>query len=501
MTEPSLYCWPQSAAADDIVGIHASGPAGAATVELVRVGATRETVWSTRVEVEPRPLPDDVVARGCEWPVTTSVTLDGAWRSGYHEVVLRPDASEQEAVAFVVVRAPEPTSDRPLLVLSTNTWNAYNDVGGSNLYTTFDRDVASTHVSFRRPMAPGFLRRPDQTGQRATVIQPPDPTMTAHVEYLFEHLLSEWVGSAGWAGWELHFVRWAEAAGYELDVASNADLDTVPGLLDGRRLFLSVGHDEYWTAGMRDAVEGFVADGGNAVFLSGNTSCWQVRLEDDGATMVAYKEQFEDDPVYGTDRQHLLTSLWSDQLIGRPENAMTGVSFSRGGYHRIGRNVGSGAGGYTVHRSNHWVYEGTEVGDGDLIGAAGVAVGYECDGCELELRDGVPFPTGADGTPNDFEVLGTAPARPIDRDTAMRPLPADGPSEGEFIAWRVLGDLEPSTVARLRHGHAVMGVHRPGGTVFTSGCTEWVWGLVAADPVIERMTRNLLDRLGGDTPS
>jgi hypothetical protein len=41
-----------------------------------------------------------------------------------------------------------------------------------------------------------------------------------------------------------------------------------------------------------------------------------------------------------------------------------------------------------------------------------------------------------------------------------------------------------------------MGVHQPGGTVFTSGCTEWVWGLVAQDPVIDRITRNLLDRLG-----
>jgi hypothetical protein len=174
---------------------------------------------------------------------------------------------------------------------------------------------------------------------------------------------------------------------------------------------------------------------------------------------------------------------------------MTGVGFVRGGYHRIGRNVADGAGGYTVHRPDHWVFDGTEVTYGDLIGTAGVAVGYECDGCELELRDGLPYPTGTDGTPTDFEVLATAPARPNDRDTALRPPPEDGPSEAEFIAWRVLGDHEPATVARLRHGAAVMGVHRPGGTVFTSGCTDWVWGLVARDPVIERVTRNLLDRL------
>lgn len=506
MSETSVYVWPQSAAPGDTVGVHASGPAGTAEVELVRVGATREVVWRATIELAPHELPEDVVAHGCGWPVAVQLEIDPGWRSGYHELVVRPrtgggdaggdTADGAEAVGFLIVRAAHGESDRPLLVLSTNTWTAYNDVGGENLYATFGRDVAATHVSYQRPMAPGFLRRPDTAGQRATVLDPPDPTMHAHVEYMFEHLLSEWVGSAGWAGWELHFVRWAEAAGYELDYAANNDLATVPGLLDGRRLYLSVGHDEYWTWEMRDAVESFVARGGNAVFLSGNTSCWQVRVEDEGATMVAYKEQLADDPVLGTDDQHLLTSLWSDHLIDRPENHMTGVSFSRGGYHRIGRNVASGAGGYTVHRPEHWVFDGTDVTYGDVIGSAGVAVGYECDGCDMTMRDGLPSPTGSDGTPEDFEILATAPARPIDRDTAMRPLPEDGPSEGEFIAWRVLGSHDPETVARLHHGHAVMGVHRPGGTVFTSGCTEWVWGLVADDPVIDRITRNLFDRLG-----
>jgi hypothetical protein len=33
--------------------------------------------------------------------------------------------------------------------------------------------------------------------------------------------------------------------------------------------------------------------------------------------------------------------------------------------------------------------------------------------------------------------------------------------------------------------------------VFTAGTTEWAWGLTGADPIIERITRNLLDRLGG----
>jgi hypothetical protein len=248
---------------------------------------------------------------------------------------------------------------------------------------------------------------------------------------------------------------------------------------------------------MRDTVEAFVGEGGHALFFSGNTCFWQVRLADGARTMVAYKQQFEDDPVRGTADEHLTTSIWSDRLVGRPENALTGVSFVRGGYHRIGRAVGNGSGGYTIYRPEHWVFDGTDVRYGDLVGASAVVVGYECDGCDYTVRDGLPFPTGSDGTPSDFEILGTAPAEPFDRHNSPRPVAPGARSEIEFNAWRALDDESESGIARLRHGHAVMGVHSPGGTVFTSGCTEWAWGLEQRDPVIERMTRNLLDRMLG----
>ena len=57
---------------------------------------------------------------------------------------------------------------------------------------------------------------------------------------------------------------------------------------------------------------------------------------------------------------------------------------------------------------------------------------------------------------------------------------------------------------RYRHVHlidqpgaAVLGSYTRGGTVFTTGCTEWVRGLAGRDPMVERITRNVLDRLSG----
>ena len=151
-----------------------------------------------------------------------------------------------------------------------------------------------------------------------------------------------------------------------------------------------------------------------------------------------------------------------------------------------------------MHRPEHWLFDGAEVYRGDLLGAANTVVGYECDGCEMTLIDGVPEPTGADGCPPGTTILATAPATPFTRATAQRPVPDDALSEVEFHAWRVLGSPDAATARRLENGHAVFAV-RDGedgrGTVVSSGCTDWIWGLVGGDATIERITTNLFDRL------
>src|SRR5206468_185203 len=55
--------------------------------------------------------------------------------------------------------------------------------------------------------------------------------------------------------------------------------------------------------------------------------------------------------------------------------------------------------------------DGTGLNRGDVFGGKDSVVGYECDGCELTWKDGLPSPTHRDGTPDGFEVLAACPAR------------------------------------------------------------------------------------------
>ena len=133
-------------------------------------------------------------------------------------------------------------------------------------------------------------------------------------------------------------------------------------------------------------------------------------------------------------------------------------------------------------------------------------VGYECDGCELTMEHGLPVPTHADGCPPGFEVLASAPARiwSVDAAAGVNEYPGGLASmrqmgELEGVAHVLFGSAAPEHVAKVAHGNAVLGTwtSAAGGTVVTTGCTDWTYGLAAGDPLVERVTHNLLARLSG----
>ena len=65
-----------------------------------------------------------------------------------------------------------------------------------------------------------------------------------------------------------------------------------------------------------------------------------------------------------------------------------------------------------------------------------------------------------------------------------------------WVAQRLGGEDTPEMRASFAMGAAVMGSFRRGrGEVFTTGCTDWAYGL--DDPAVDRVTRNVLSRFIG----
>jgi hypothetical protein len=489
----------------EVLGLHVRCTTPSFDVSVRRVsGCARGEVWA-RIDVpgEAHHTPADADANGCGWPVSVEVPIGADWPSGVYLVTCRAHGAADDRAfghGLFVVRAPRPTA-QALLVLATNTYNAYNAWGGRSLYTGGHR------VSFERPFIRGMLTRADAGAEdrKSPPCPPGDEPDVDGLRYLAYREANHYppsVASTGWHTYERRFVDWADRHGIALDVAVSEDLARTPSVTDGYPLVLGVGHDEYWSAEQRAGLEQFIARGGNLASFSGNTMFWQVRFDPTRRHMTAHKYRaHRDDPVVGTPDEATMSGMWCDPLVGRPEWGVLGAGSAFGLYSRFGLSTPRSPGGFTVFRDRHWMFVGTDLRYGDMIGAHHGIVGYETVGCRLQLDEyGLPVSVAPGAPPS--EVVAWAPSSNL----GAADYPAGSVSftdaeqvDLDFVASRLYaapdGSIDDRARDRVRHGNAVMLTCRPfpdGGEVATIGSTDWVFGL--DDPAVDRITHNIVAR-------
>lgn len=492
----------------DTVRLHVSTSLTHYDLEVWRDGGERQSVLvQNGLPGTFYRTPEECSVTGCRWPVALDLPVPASWRSGGYIIRLTgktPDGASLSYHHLILIRAAPAAEAAILLVAATGTWAAYNDWGGSNHYegiTGPDRNQYSPRVAMHRPFSRGFVVLPE--GAPRVPLRTP-PVMGAalrhpHVEWAYANGYSKKYASAGWASYDRHFLRWAETAGYRVDVCALHDLHLDPALLKRYQVAAFVGHDEYWSREMRDAVDAYVEGGGHVARFAGNF-LWQNRLEDDGATQVCYKYRARtEDPAFTAQDRGLTTTAWESLEVGRPGASTFGVNALRGMYAGWAGAAPRGAGGFTVYRPEHWAFAGTDLYFGDVFGAPSRIFGYEVDGLDYTIRDGLPIALGTDGAPLGIEIIAMGLAVMAEENHGTRgTVPFLGDDDLRFAAEAVHGAATPEAIEKMRRGCGMIVNFRKGqGEVFTAGTCEWVAGLIDRDPFVERITRNVLDRFLG----
>jgi hypothetical protein len=213
-----------------------------------------------------------------------------------------------------VLRPRRLGASRVLVILPTNTWQAYNfrDVDRNGIGDTWYADPRFNGVDLRRPFldhgVPPYFRR-----------------------------------------YDLGFLRWLARTHRRVDVLADDDLEQLTGGKLHRLYDLIVfsGHEEYVTAGVWSAVERFRDLGGNLAFLSAND--------------LFYRVQKRGGRLFRTGR-------WRD--LGRSEAHLIGARYV-GWFEHVYRNrpyVVTGA------RTAPWLFRGTGLADGAVFGDYGIEV-------------------------------------------------------------------------------------------------------------------------------
>ena len=168
----------------------------------------------------------------------------------------------------------------------------------------------------------------------------------------------------------------------------------------------------------------------------------------------------------------------------------------RGVYAGLGNCVGRGAGGFAIYRPDHWAFEDSKAGYGDVLGAGSRIFGYEVDGLDYRFEDGLPYPACSDGAVPDIEILAMGLAANIEADHGVwGETLYIGAADAEFKARALFGEVTPETLDASSRGNGmIISWKRGRGEVFTAGTCEWVAGLIRGDAQVEQVTRNVLNR-------
>ncbi len=388
--------------------------------------------------------------------------------------------------------------------LSTCTWAAYND-WAEPIITSASKPPKDFHfgprLTTQRPYARGLIWLPKGAPRIVDEIIPSlgDTPRYPSYEWAYAKDFCKWYAGAGWATYDRQFALWAEQEGLAIDYATQHDLDADAHTLDGYRCMVTVGHCEYWSARMRDAVDTWVERGGHAARFAGNFG-WQIRLEDDGNTQVCYKElAHSHDPLAGTDRKHLTTTLWEDPIVGRPGSLTFGLQAIYGIYARVGAAVPRGTGGFTVYRPEHWAFADSDLYFGDLFGSSARIFGFEVDGLDYEIRDGLPFPKETKDIPAGLEILAMGLASPVEYRSRSARVPAirrrrSGGWILEVALWRLERCQFEGRATRQRNDRIFQERSRGGVSCrqFLNGSTV----LRLHEPITESITRTVLRNFG-----
>ncbi|MEM7346453.1 MAG: PKD domain-containing protein, partial [Chloroflexota bacterium] len=421
----------------DSINFHVSTEETDYTMTVWKEGATRQLVYTTpSLTGTQYGCTEGYLPPGCEWPVAYTLSIPSDWPSGAYTVEI-PTISKGTQYIIFWVREDNPGSTSSVLFLSSvNTFNAYTSFGGKSVYNRAStNNEYSPKVSFNRPF------RFNGVGEYERFKEP-------------------------------DLITWAENLGYTFEYATNYDLEFEPDLLSNYEVVIIGGHSEYWSRPARDQVRTFINTGGRFMNLSGNTMWWQIRYEDNGRTLVVYKDEPDPvtNPTANTGRTH-------EPVVFDNEITLLGAQWPYGGFLATAGNIfqhEGGYGGFWVQEPDHWVFDGLNLAKGDVVGRTN---DIETSVASFEV-DGTPFNCASDGN------------------TILEPITNTGAPHNT----KVLGF---SPAYRDGVGFGTMSIYTTpaGGAMFGTNTTGWMTALLT-DNDVSQVTQNVLDHfLANDFPS
>ena len=299
-----------------------------------------DIIMEDKILTKSQNIPKYSFASGCNWNTTYSFYLDKNLPSDLY--IIKLSSNNILHYLILTIKNHKPSSNN-IILINTNTWQAYNYFGGASLYTYKISDTKykilngsiSTQLSYDRP----YL----YSNNRITEYL----YLKKDKSYQGIHLIYN----------ELIFLKWCKLKSIKYDVITDYDLHYNYNILPYKN-FILCGHPEYWTPQMIEYINKYQQNNGNITSLGGNSIYRKISINYN--IIKPYKNK----PISGTYVYN--NSKYYYDII----NNIVGNLYDKYGYRKY----------YDYKKiKDHWIYNGLTLKNNENICKTYKPLGHELD--------------------------------------------------------------------------------------------------------------------------
>ncbi|MDX6231419.1 MAG: hypothetical protein QOH68_370 [Nocardioidaceae bacterium] len=415
----------------------------------------------------------------CRWEPTSTWTVPEGLRSGAYALQVESGDSMDQIPFFISPSARSTPDARILLLLPTYSYVAYANtqvmqnapVGQSvmGVLSVLEDIDLELHESSGEYGLSTYDYHLDGRGVSYSSWRRPILNMRPRYRHEFG---SVWQFPA-----DLHLIDWLDQLGLDYDVATDHDLaDEGSDLLSRYNVVVTGTHPEYYSTGMLDAWEEYLATGGRGMYLAGNGFYWVATPHPSKPWLIEVRKGESGDQAWRARPGEMFHSttgerggLW--RMRARAPQKLWGTGY---GAHGLDRSTGYHQLPDARDSRSSWIFEG--IGSEEVIGDFGLvndgASGLEMDHIDYAL-----------GTPPNTQLL--ASSRGHSANAMIVP-------EDQFFSRAGMNGREDPMV----RADLVYFTTRQGGAVFSSSSMAWCGSLShnEYDNNVSTMTSNVLRR-------
>jgi len=298
---------------------------------------------------------------GCDYPITWDLPTNSIEPGAYAVVLTNEEGDAISARQHFFVNPKSIPQNSIAVQIPTLTMQAYNLAGGASLY--------------RQAMAPEQYkpRLVDTQLYEVSINRPYVPFIREHHSFVVYYKLLKILMSEN----------------YNIQYIDDIDLSEQSPSLSNVKLWMMLGHSEYWTTGSGDALENYSAGSGRVLNMTGNNYYWRGILNKSGGYSLcrcAAKFAIETkEPFTNTGRitetPDFLGVKYSGYPATRKRNLDPVAQKQQDNDLALDR--------LKISNPSHPIFKYLDVEDGELLEASSDWIGIELDGVPLDFEGGV----------------------------------------------------------------------------------------------------------------